>query len=312
MIDIFWSPSSQGANLYAYGGTNERDVCNSIADRCDYHAKRHGYTTARNDRRKQYSDHRRQSNGLGPRYHIAIHTNAANGRARGISVYCYRPTDSKRKSTVLSQNLLDELTAINGATNRGLKQGTFDEIVSVNADVAYPEIDYHDNPEGARWILEHIEEIAIGIVKGILKTDGKEWIGEEMLLRVGSRGDAVKILQTQLNQLGYDAGTADGIFGSKTDAAVRAFQRASNITVDGIVGDNTRLAIEKALAPKDDTAEIKAEIKRLTELNSAKDAQIQTMQAQMAGLNATLSAQRQELVDVAEAVKTLNKFAGKY
>lgn len=140
------------------------------------------------------------------------------------------------------------------------------------------------------------------------------WIkGDKMaLLKVGSRGDEVKILQTQLNQLGYDAGKADGIFGTRTDNAVRAFQRASNITVDGIVGDNTRLAIEKALTPKDDTAELKAEIKRLTELNSAKDAQIQTMQAQMASLNATLSAQRQELVDVAEVIKTLNKIAGKY
>ena len=135
MLDIFWSPSSQGANRYAYGGTNERDVCNSIADRADYHAKRHGYTTARNDRTKSYADHRRQSSGLGPRYHIAIHTNASTGRARGISVYCYRPTDTKRKSTILSQNLLDSLTAIPGATNRGLKAGTFDEIVSVNADV---------------------------------------------------------------------------------------------------------------------------------------------------------------------------------
>ena len=67
--------------------------------------------------------------------------------------------------------------------------------------------------------LENIENIAIAIVKGILATDGKEWVSEEMLLKVGSRGDEVKILQTQLNQLGYDAGKADGIFGTRTDNA---------------------------------------------------------------------------------------------
>ena len=294
MLDIFWSPSSQGANRYAYGNTNERDVCNSIADRCDYHAKRHGYTTARNDRTKKFDAHRRQSNGLGPRYHIAIHTNASTGKARGISVYCYRPTDAKRKSTVLSQNILNTLTAIPGATNRGLKQGTFDEIVSVHADVAYPEIDYHDNPDGAKWILENIENIAIAIVKGILATDGKEWVSEEMLLKVGSRGDEVKILQTQLNQLGYDAGKADGIFGTRTDNAVRAFQKAAGVTVDGIVGDKTRKAIEAALTPPtvDYKALSEAQAVQISNLTAERDRLAESNAVLIGKINAAANALR--------------------
>ena len=59
------------------------------------------------------------------------------------------------------------------------------------------------------------------------------------LIRMGNRGDSVKELQTKLNALGYDCGAVDGIFGSKTQAAVVAFQKAMGISVDGIVGPET-------------------------------------------------------------------------
>lgn len=58
-------------------------------------------------------------------------------------------------------------------------------------------------------------------------------------LRKGSRGDDVKKLQETLNALGYDCGTADGIFGEKTEIAVRSFQQANGLAVDGIAGKNT-------------------------------------------------------------------------
>ena len=68
------------------------------------------------------------------------------------------------------------------------------------------------------------------------------------LLRLGSRGSDVIRLQTALNALGYDCGTADGIFGAKTEAAVRNFQRDHSLTVDGVAGRMTWAAIERALA----------------------------------------------------------------
>ena len=55
----------------------------------------------------------------------------------------------------------------------------------------------------------------------------------------GSRGDAVRKLQELLNALGYDCGSVDGIFGSKTYAAVLAFQKANGLAADGIVGSLT-------------------------------------------------------------------------
>ncbi|MBS7299443.1 MAG: peptidoglycan-binding protein [Eubacteriales bacterium] len=62
-------------------------------------------------------------------------------------------------------------------------------------------------------------------------------------LRSGSKGDDVVKLQTALNALGYDCGEADGIFGAKTEAAVRNFQRDHSLTVDGIAGRDTQAAL---------------------------------------------------------------------
>ncbi len=59
------------------------------------------------------------------------------------------------------------------------------------------------------------------------------------VLKLGMQGNAVKMLQERLAELGYEPGTADGIFGPKTDLAVRAFQSDHGLTSDGIVGQLT-------------------------------------------------------------------------
>lgn len=54
-----------------------------------------------------------------------------------------------------------------------------------------------------------------------------------MILKLGSRGNEVKALQEKLNL------KADGIFGPITEEAVKDFQRANGLEVDGIVGADT-------------------------------------------------------------------------
>lgn len=58
------------------------------------------------------------------------------------------------------------------------------------------------------------------------------------------RGDDVKELQTRLNALGFDCGTADGVFGSNTEKGVKAFQKAAAIEVDGKFGKESFKALE--------------------------------------------------------------------
>lgn len=78
-------------------------------------------------------------------------------------------------------------------------------------------------------------------------TDASE-TEESAVLKVGSSGSQVKTLQTKLNNWGYDAGTADGIFGSKTQAAVKRFQQKNGLVVDGIVGAKTAAALGMTLS----------------------------------------------------------------
>ena len=68
-------------------------------------------------------------------------------------------------------------------------------------------------------------------------------------LRVGSSGPNVVVIQTELNRISqnYPAipkiPVVDGIFGSRTEAAVRKFQEVFNLTPDGIVGKATWYAL---------------------------------------------------------------------
>lgn len=59
------------------------------------------------------------------------------------------------------------------------------------------------------------------------------------LSRIGSRGQEVINIQTRLKNWGYYSGTVDGVFGSKTQAAVKSFQRKNGLTPDGVAGPAT-------------------------------------------------------------------------
>ena len=58
------------------------------------------------------------------------------------------------------------------------------------------------------------------------------------MVAYGSQGDAVRQLQSELNKHGYQL-DEDGIFGSKTKAAVRDYQKKNSLRLDGIAGDET-------------------------------------------------------------------------
>ncbi|MEZ4296600.1 MAG: peptidoglycan-binding domain-containing protein [Polyangiaceae bacterium] len=68
-----------------------------------------------------------------------------------------------------------------------------------------------------------------------------------MVLKRGSTGLEVKILQEQLNTIGVSC-DVDSIFGPGTEKAVKTFQTAYNIESDGIVGEHTRIKLKEALA----------------------------------------------------------------
>lgn len=65
----------------------------------------------------------------------------------------------------------------------------------------------------------------------------------EALSKYGSSGSEVRQIQEKLKRWGYYNGNVDGIYGSQTTSAVKAFQKKNGLTVDGIAGSQTLAAM---------------------------------------------------------------------
>src|SRR6266508_2896105 len=76
---------------------------------------------------------------------------------------------------------------------------------------------------------------------------------EPEVLRVGSTGPGVEQLQRLLASMRFFVPDIDGVFGDDTMHAVMAFQKANGIGIDGVVGPETRTALEHplTLTPQD-------------------------------------------------------------
>jgi len=61
--------------------------------------------------------------------------------------------------------------------------------------------------------------------------------------RRGSAGSVVTQIQTRLKNWGYYSDAVDGIYGSRTEAAVKRFQQKNGLTVDGVAGPATLAAM---------------------------------------------------------------------
>lgn len=69
-------------------------------------------------------------------------------------------------------------------------------------------------------------------------------------LSLGDKGAEVKKLQQRLKELGYYKGSIDSVFGRQTLAAVRSFQAAAKLVIDGLVGPATKAAVYSSKAPR--------------------------------------------------------------
>lgn len=114
---------------------------------------------------------------------------------------------------------------------------------------------------------------------------------EDMLLKIGSRGEAVKKLQESLNRLGFNCGAVDGIFGRNTESAVKTFQKAYGLMVDGIAGPATLGKIDELL--KDNG--------RLREL----ELELQKANAQIVNLNVQLDKYKKVIQDIKQIVSSV-------
>ena len=100
--------------------------------------------------------------------------------------------------------------------------------------------DWFDAPAlEARSVAEDTKEPVVHWASIVLFVQRLYAIVSANHLRRGSRNEAVRVLQRKLGEIGFDAGTPDGIFGKMTTRAVKQYQRANNLKADGIVGPST-------------------------------------------------------------------------
>lgn len=164
--NIFLSPSVQYINPYAYGDTNEGDEMQKLADCVETLLTDAGFTVFRNDPDGTLEDAVALSNEKDIGLHLALHTNAYDGTVRGCEAFV---DWGSRDSLKLADLLVDEITAL-GIKSRGVKKtSTLYETNYTEAEaVVLLEIEFHDNPDGAKWLIGNREHIAQAITDAIL------------------------------------------------------------------------------------------------------------------------------------------------
>lgn len=99
---------------------------------------------------------------------------------------------------------------------------------------------YATSPTYAQTLIKTIETYQLYTWDGVeAKPTGNPYAMPTKNIKKGARGNDVRWLQYELNRRGYHL-VCDGIFGAKTDEAVRAFQADNGLVPDGIVGVLTR------------------------------------------------------------------------
>lgn len=177
---VYLSPSTQENNIGAgqYGAEEKR--CNQIVDVIEPILRMHGIVTYRNKPSMTLKQIVEDSNSKKPTIHFAVHTNAFDRKSRGCEVFCHRFGGNGEK---LARKVYDRISKLTPTSDRGVKEGykfyngkPMYETCYTTAPATLVEVDFHDNPEGAKWIIENIETIGIEIARGILDFFGITYI----------------------------------------------------------------------------------------------------------------------------------------
>lgn len=91
------------------------------------------------------------------------------------------------------------------------------------------------------WRIMVLIALNIFIISLVTYTNSLD--SSPVLSQLGSRSEEVRKIQTRLKDWGYYTGSIDGIYGTKTEMAVRYFQQRNGLVVDGIAGSATLAAL---------------------------------------------------------------------
>lgn len=163
---VYLSPSDQKRNTYAVGNTAEDVQCGKIAAACKTALERSGVKVMVG----QYdtmANRCKASDAFKANLHVPIHTNAANGKASGTRIFCYK-LDKSSEGYKAAKAVFDVLAPLTPGTSENIKANpNLFEVKTPAAPTVYIEVDFHDVPEVAQWIIDNTELIGETIAKGI-------------------------------------------------------------------------------------------------------------------------------------------------
>lgn len=204
---IYISPSDQDGNLYAAGGTNEMVQCRRISNVLVAALKRCGFE-AMDNQVDTMEERVAESNRWGADLHIPVHTNAFNGEVMGTRLMSYDLGGAGYRACEAIMETLAPITP--GESDSITARPGLYEIGYASAPTVYVEVAFHDNPTEARWIIDHIEEIAEAICKGVCNYFGYTYMApaNDVLYRVQvgafrERANAENMLN-KLKEDGYE------------------------------------------------------------------------------------------------------------
>lgn len=162
MPTIYLSPSTQEANIYVTGGSEEYWM-NLLADELEPWLNSSGIKYVRNTPQMTAASSIRASNAGNYDLHLALHSNAAPaekyGTARGIiAFYAPNSRNGQRAAMLIAENLRSIYPL--PAKVRAESTTSLGEVTRTKAPAVLVEIGYHDNVEDAEWITSNLEAIA--------------------------------------------------------------------------------------------------------------------------------------------------------
>lgn len=170
---IFLSPSNQTPNKYAYGDTNEAVQCGKMAEAAEKALKRCGFEV----KTMQWESMQvrcKESDKWGADLHVPIHTNAYNGSVTGTRTMSY---DKKGEGYKAAQAIHKPLAALTPGTSENISaHPELYELNTPKAPSVYLEVDFHDVPKIAKWLIENTEAIGETICKGICAYFGVTYV----------------------------------------------------------------------------------------------------------------------------------------
>ena len=167
MYTVYLSPSNQTDNMYAgMTGVSECDICYRIATEIRIKGGRFG-SQIRFIQPDKFSGLESRVNFANDRdadLYLSIHTNAYNGRESGTRSFYPAHGVASRAFASMCTAELARFTGV-GYTN----EHNFYELTETSMPSALVEIDFHDNPDRAQWLVNNTRLIAECFLKAICR-----------------------------------------------------------------------------------------------------------------------------------------------